>query len=80
MVSRHLRHYAAGRITRRAVRAVPLLGSIVALATLAASVRRKGWIGGVADTVLDVIPIVGGAKAVAEIVRGRDVVPDRSAI
>lgn len=71
--------YGQRRITRRMLRAVPWLGSVIALATLGAAMRRKGVLRGTVDTALDFIPGVGGVKNAAEIARGRDFFPDRPA-
>lgn len=70
--------YGRRRITRKLLRAVPFLGSIVAALTLFRAIRRKGTFGGSLDTALDFIPWVGGVKNTAEIVRGRDFIPDRA--
>jgi hypothetical protein len=64
-------------MARRLLRAAPWVGSLVALATLGAAIRRKGALRGTADTVLDFIPFVGGVKNAAEVVRGRDFLRDR---
>jgi hypothetical protein len=72
-----LRQYGTRRMTRRATRALPWVGGLLVLATVGSAVRRKGWFGGVLDTTLDFIPFVGGAKALAETVRGRDLIRDR---
>jgi hypothetical protein len=72
-----LRQYATRRVTRRLTRTLPWIGSLIALATLGGAIRRKGWLGGTADTALDFIPVVGGAKNLAEIARGRDFIKDR---
>lgn len=69
--------WAAGRATRRILRSIPYLGAIVVLATLHESVRRKGAVRGLADAGLDAIPYLGAAKNAAEVVRGRDFLPDR---
>ena len=69
--------YGQRRLTRKMLRAIPWLGAVVALGTLGASIRRKGALGGTVDTVLDFIPFVGGLKNTAEIVRGRDLIPDK---
>lgn len=69
--------YGQRRMTRKMLRAVPWLGSIVAIATLGASMRRKGMFRGTLDTALDFIPYVGGVKNAAEAVRGRDFLRDR---
>lgn len=69
--------YVQRRLTRKLLRAIPFLGAVVALATLGAAIRRKGFVGGSVDTALDFIPGVSGVKNAAEIVRGRDLIPDR---
>jgi len=63
---------------KRLGRALPWVGAAVALAGLMSTVRRKGLIGGALDTALNVMPFVGSAKNVAELVRGRDFIRDRA--
>jgi hypothetical protein len=53
------------------------VGAVIAIATLAGAIRRKGFIGGSVNTVLDAIPFVGGAKNIAEVYRGRDFIRDK---
>jgi hypothetical protein len=65
-------------MSRRLSRELPFVGAIVALATVGATMRRKGFFGGIVDTGLNAIPFVGVAKNAAEIVRGRDFIADRS--
>lgn len=77
-IRRQVVQYGQRRIARRLLRAAPWLGSVVALATLGAAMRRKGALGGVLDTALDFIPFVGGMKNAAEVVRGRDFIRDRT--
>jgi hypothetical protein len=72
-----LRQYAGHKLTRRLIRAMPWVGSIVALAMLGSAVRRKGFVGGTLDTALDFIPFVGGVKNLAEAGLGRDFFPDK---
>ena len=76
-ITRQAIQYGERRIARRMLRSVPWLGSIVAIATLGAAIRRKGVLRGAMDTALDFIPFVGGMKNAAEIVRGRDLIGDR---
>ena len=57
---------------------MPWIGAAVALATVATTVRRKGWVGGAADSALNATPFVGALKNAAEMFRGRDFFPDRS--
>lgn len=77
-VSAQAGQYVRRRLTRKLIRAVPFLGAAVALVTLGAAVRRKGVLRGTVDTALDFIPVVGGIKNTAEIVRGRDLLRDRT--
>jgi hypothetical protein len=76
-VTKQLRQYAGRKMTRRLTRAVPWLGGVVALVTIGAAIRRKGFLGGTVDTALDMIPFVGGAKNLVEAGRGRDFIRDR---
>jgi hypothetical protein len=69
--------YGGARLSRRVARAMPILGAAVALATLAATMRKKGVFRGALDTGLNAVPLVGAAKTVVEVVRGRDFFPDR---
>ncbi len=69
--------YGSRRLTRRLLRSVPWLGGAIALFALRGAVRRKGLWGGAADTVLDFVPFVGGAKNLAETARGRDFIGDK---
>jgi Pre-toxin TG len=76
-IRKQIVQYANRKVARKLMRAMPWLGGVVALATLGAAIRRKGALRGTADTALDFIPFVGGVKNAAEIVRGRDLLPDR---
>ena len=71
--------YGQRRLTKKLIRAVPLLGAAVAIATVAVAARRKGVIRGSLDTALDFTPVVGIVKNTLEILRGRDFFPDRPA-
>jgi hypothetical protein len=55
-ITTQLKQYASRRITRRLYRSMPWIGGWVALATLGATIRRKGFFAGTADTALDFIP------------------------
>jgi hypothetical protein len=69
--------FASRRATRRLTRAIPWLGAAIALLTLGSAIRRKGWVGGAFDTVLDFTPVVGTMKNMAEVGRGRDFIRDK---
>ncbi len=75
-VTERAARWAGARMSRRLARSLPWVGAAVALATLAATVRRKGWIGGAVETGLNAVPIVGAVKNTAEFVTGRDLIPD----
>lgn len=64
-------------LSRRISRSMPLIGALVAVATLGAAMRRKGFVGGLIDAGLNAVPMLGTTKSIAEVVRGRDFVPDR---
>jgi hypothetical protein len=76
-VKSHVKRYARRRLTRRLIRAVPWLGGVVALATIGQAIRQKGLLNGSVHSALDAIPYLGGAKNIAEAVRGRDFLPDK---
>ncbi len=76
-LSQPLMRYGQRRLLSRATRAVPWLGAVVALATIGAAIRRKGVFRGTLDSALNALPVVGGVKAAAEVVRGRDFLRDR---
>ena len=75
-ISRQAIQYGRARLARRLFRSVPLLGAVVAVFTLRAAIRRKGFARGVADSALDATPGVGAAKNLYEMARG-DIIPDR---
>jgi hypothetical protein len=76
-VTRQVAQYARGRLLRRASRSIPWIGAVVAIASIGAAIRRKGFLGGALDTALDATPVVGGAKNLLEAARGRDFIKDR---
>lgn len=76
-IGNRLARWGGARLSRRLGRSLPWLGGLVALGTIAATVRRKGLVGGTFDTGLNAIPLVGAAKNVVELARGRDFFPDR---
>jgi hypothetical protein len=75
--ARPIRNYAGKKLARRLTRSIPWIGAVIAVATLASAIRRKGLVRGALHSGLDAIPFVGGAKNVAEVMRGRDFFPDR---
>ena len=74
---RPIQQYAGRKLTKRLARAIPWVGAVIALATVGGAIRRKGLVRGAMHSGLDAIPFVGGAKNIAETVRGRDFFPDK---
>ena len=70
--------YGQRRTTGRLGRALPWIGTAIALAAFASQVRRKGLVRGAADTALNAMPVVGALKSLAEMARGRDFFPDKT--
>lgn len=69
--------YAGRKLARRLARSIPWIGAAIAIATIGSAIRRKGVVRGTLHSGLDAIPYVGGAKNLAEAVRGRDFLRDR---
>lgn len=76
-ISRQVQGYAGRKLARRLTRSIPWIGAAIAIVTLGSAMRRKGAVRGVLHSGLDAIPFVGGAKNLAEVVRGRDFFPDK---
>ena len=77
-MTQQFRQFATRRATKKLTRAVPYVGAIVAILTLGAAIRRKGWLAGALDTALDFTPVVGTVKNMYEVGRGRDFIRDRA--
>lgn len=69
--------WSGARLSRRMVRAAPWVGTAIALVTIGAAMKRKGFFRGAVDTGLNAIPFVGSTKTAIEFARGRDFFPDR---
>jgi hypothetical protein len=78
-VTKQISQYARGRVIRRLSRSMPWIGAAVAVLSVGAAVRRKGFFGGTLDTALDATPGVGAVKNVVEAIRGRDFIRDKTA-
>jgi hypothetical protein len=76
-IQHHALKYGQRRLARRLGRSVPWLGAVIALMTIGAAIRRKGFVGGTVDSAMNAIPFVGAAKNLAEMARGRDFIRDR---
>ena len=72
--------YGGVRLSRRLSRSLPYVGTAIALLTVGATMKRKGFFRGAMDTGLNAIPFLGAAKNTVELVRGRDFFPDREIV
>jgi hypothetical protein len=75
-VTRRAARAAGWKLARRALKPVPFIGTALVLGTAGYALRRKGAWRGAAHVGLDLIPIVGTAKAVVELFTG-DLLPDK---
>jgi hypothetical protein len=78
-VTQHVARYGGARLSRRLSRSMPIIGAAIAVVTVAATMKRKGFFRGALDTGLNVTPFVGAVKNAVELIRGRDFIPDRGA-
>jgi hypothetical protein len=65
-----------GAVARRLLKPIPVIGTAVVIATAFGVLRRKGVMRGSVDIGLDLLPIIGTAKGVVELMTG-DFIPDR---
>jgi hypothetical protein len=76
-LSNRVVRWGGARLSRRLRRSLPWVGSAIAVATVFSTIRRKGVVGGTLDTGLNAVPLIGAAKNVVELARGKDFFPDR---
>ncbi len=62
------------QIAKRVAKAVPYVGSVMAIGLVGYNVRKKGLVRGVIDSGIDAIPVVGTVKNVTEFFTG-DLIP-----
>ena len=63
-------------LAKRLVKPIPFIGTAVAVGLAAHEVKKKGALRGALHVGLDVLPVIGTAKAVVEIFTG-DLIPDK---
>jgi hypothetical protein len=66
-----------GRILKRVTKPIPIIGTVVVVATAIPILRSKGLMRGGLNIALDAIPLVGSAKGIIELFTG-DLIPDRA--
>lgn len=67
------------QIAKRAAKAMPYVGTVMAIGLIGQSIKRKGVVKGVVNSGLDAIPLVGTAKNVVELFTG-DLIPDKNGV
>ncbi len=75
-ITRRVARASGWTLAKRLVKPIPVIGTVVAVGLAAHEVRKKGLKNGALHVGLDVLPVVGTAKAIVEIFTG-DLIPDR---
>lgn len=75
-IGRKLVHAGGWQVVKRAAKTIPFGGTAVALFLVGSDIKKKGLVGGVINSGIDAIPIVGLAKNAVELFRG-DFIPDK---
>lgn len=76
-IKRKLVEAGGWQIVKRTAKAIPYVGTVVAIGLVGHSIKRKGVVKGVVHSGLDAIPFVGTAKNVVEFFTG-DLIPDKN--
>jgi hypothetical protein len=63
-------------LIKRAIKAIPVVGSVFAVGLAGYEIKKKGIVPGAVHVGLDITPVVGTAKNVVEIFTG-DWIPDK---
>ena len=64
-------------VVKKLLRAIPIIGPVFTVGFAGHDIKKKGLVPGAVHVGLDVIPVVGTAKNVLEIVTG-DWIPDKT--
>src|SRR5262245_54560824 len=75
-IIRSLVRAGGARLVRKAAKAVPLVGTALAIGLVGYEIKKKGIVRGLVNSALDATPVVGVAKNAIEIFTG-DWLPDR---
>jgi hypothetical protein len=75
-LKRRILRAGSWHVIKRAMKLIPVAGSVFAVGLAGYEIKKKGLIPGVVHVGLDVIPVVGTTKNVVEIFTG-DLIPDK---
>ena len=64
-MTNRLVRWGGARLSRRLSRELPIVGAVVAIATIGATTERKGFFGGLIGTGVDAVPVGGAAENAA---------------
>lgn len=76
-IKRKILHAGGWQVAKRAAKMLPFGGTAVALVLVGSDIKRKGLFGGIVNSGIDAIPVVGLAKNAVELVRG-DFIADKA--
>lgn len=77
-LKRKILHAGGWQVAKRAAKMVPFGGTAVVLFLVGHDIKKKGVVGGLVNSGIDAIPLVGLAKNAVELFRG-DFIPDKKA-
>jgi hypothetical protein len=75
-ITRKVVHAGGWQIVKRAAKMLPFGGTLVVVGLVGHDIKKKGVVGGVINSGLDAVPVLGFAKNAVELVRG-DFIPDK---
>ena len=75
-MKRKLLHAGGWQIAKRAAKMLPFGGTAIVIALVGHDIKKKGVVGGLVNSGIDAIPVVGLAKNAIELVRG-DFIADK---
>lgn len=76
-VKRRAARAGAWALVKRAIKPIPVVGTAFVVGLAGRELRRKGALRGAVHVGLDLLPVVGTAKAVVELFTG-DLIPDKT--
>ena len=78
-VRRKVARASVWAVAKRLIKPIPVVGTAFVVGMAGNELRKKGALRGAVHVGLDVLPIVGTAKAVVELFTG-DLIPDKEAV
>lgn len=75
-LKRKVLHAGGWQVAKRAAKMLPFGGTAIVIALVGHDIRKKGVVGGLVNSGIDAIPVVGLAKNAIELFRG-DFIADK---